>query len=342
MDRRDFLKTTGAAAVAAGTAVSTAHATGGRAGGASRPARQPGCSRSARSGRPSLRVRARAPGASHRDGHRRPLSHRDRARHGRCRSDLRQRRPPRQPAPGLRLLRRPALRARASTHLPSTPGWRSAAGRCCGTSLPRSSASSRCWPVTPAPVPACGPARGWRRPADLARATLHVEGLAADALRALGATPVQLAPHELRAALAAGRIQAAEWLGPLAARRADLQPLAQRLYEPGFHRGGMALSLAVRRSVWEAMSAADRAIFEACAAQEYQLSLAEARAHALLAGQVADVRRNGRSGSPGPIALPRPSTGRWQRSWSASPPAMPARAASTTATRRSATCWART
>jgi TRAP-type mannitol/chloroaromatic compound transport system substrate-binding protein len=122
---------------------------------------------------------------------------------------------------------------------------------------------------------------------DLARARMHVEGLAADVVAALGATPVRMAPHELRAALTDGRIQAAEWLPPLAVAAPGLQPLAQRLYEPGFHRGGTALSLTVRRDVWEAMSAADRAIFEAGSAQDYHLSLAEARAHALLAGQVA-------------------------------------------------------
>jgi len=124
------------------------------------------------------------------------------------------------------------------------------------------------------------------RPADLAKSTLHVDGLAADALRALGAATVQLPVHELRAALASGRIQAAEWLSPLVVAAPDLQPLAQRLYEPGFHRGGTVLSLAVSRSVWDGLGAADRAIFEACAAQEYQLSLAEARAHTALAGQI--------------------------------------------------------
>ena len=111
---------------------------------------------------------------------------------------------------------------------------------------------------------------------DLEGATLHVTGLAADAVRALGATPVEMAPG-LKAALAEGRIRAAEWLGPLAAVSPDLQPLTQRLYEPGFHRGGMMLSLDVRKPLWDGMSASDRAIFEACAAQEYHLSLADAR-----------------------------------------------------------------
>jgi TRAP-type mannitol/chloroaromatic compound transport system substrate-binding protein len=122
--------------------------------------------------------------------------------------------------------------------------------------------------------------------ADLARTTMHVVGLAADAMRALGATPVEVAPDELRAALADGHLQGAEWLGPLAVAAPDLQPLAQRLYEPGFHRGGMLLSLAMPIGLWEAIGAADRAVFEACAVQEYHLALADARAHALIAGQV--------------------------------------------------------
>jgi TRAP-type mannitol/chloroaromatic compound transport system substrate-binding protein len=49
----------------------------------------------------------------------------------------------------------------------------------------------------------------------------------------------------------------------------------------------MTLSLAVRRGLWETVGAADRAVFEACAAHEYHLALADARAHALIAGQVA-------------------------------------------------------
>jgi TRAP-type mannitol/chloroaromatic compound transport system substrate-binding protein len=125
------------------------------------------------------------------------------------------------------------------------------------------------------------------RASDLAGARLQVAGLAADVVRALGATPVALSPQGLKAELAAGRLQAAEWLGPLAAAAPDLQPLAERLYQPGFHPDGMVLSLAVTRNLWDGMSAADRAIFEACAAQEYHLSRADARAHVLMASQIA-------------------------------------------------------
>jgi len=124
------------------------------------------------------------------------------------------------------------------------------------------------------------------RASDLVGAKLHAVGLAADALRALGAVPVELAARELKPALAEGRIRGAEWLGPLPAVSPDLQPLGQRVYEPGFHPGGLMLSLSVSRGLWDAMAASDRAIFEACAAQEHQASLGDALVHAAIAGQV--------------------------------------------------------
>jgi TRAP-type mannitol/chloroaromatic compound transport system substrate-binding protein len=121
---------------------------------------------------------------------------------------------------------------------------------------------------------------------DLSGARLHVDGLAADVVRALGATPMHLAAADLRSALAEGRIDAAEHLGPLAEVAPDLQPLAGRLYHPGLNGNGAVLSLDVRKQAWDGMGAADQAIFEACAAEAYQLSLAEAQAHALIAAQV--------------------------------------------------------
>jgi TRAP-type mannitol/chloroaromatic compound transport system substrate-binding protein len=137
-------------------------------------------------------------------------------------------------------------------------------------------------------------------PSDLAGGQLYAEGLAGDIVRDLGATQAALAPEELRAALADGRLQAAEWLGPLAAVAPDLQPLAQRLYQSGFNRNGLLLSLGVDKRLWDGMSAADRAIFEACAAQEYHLSLTDARAHVLIASQV-------EAPTKWPVRLPWPS-----------------------------------
>jgi TRAP-type mannitol/chloroaromatic compound transport system substrate-binding protein len=123
-------------------------------------------------------------------------------------------------------------------------------------------------------------------PSDLAGVRLLVEGLAGEVLRDLGAIPATFAPEELRGALADGRLQAAEWLGPLAPAAPDLQPLAQRLYRPGFNRHGLLLSLGIAKPLWDSLSSADQAILEACAAEAYQLSLTETRAHELMAAQV--------------------------------------------------------
>jgi len=138
-----------------------------------------------------------------------------------------------------------------------------------------------------------GPSQGlWaaarlETPADFAGARLHVEGLAADSVAALGASPLQVAAAEVRSALSDGRLAGAEWLGALAEIAPDLQPPAQRLYAPGINRAGALLSLAVSRSLWEAMSTGERAVLEACAAREHQLSLADAHAHALIAAEAA-------------------------------------------------------
>lgn len=286
MDRRDFLKTTGAAAVTAGAAVSTAQAAPGAPAApailsgtrlltlASEQAPEPvgfGPERLAR------RIETAADGRIRFD-----------IGHGTADADLTYggaiRHADRHPAFAFFA----GLPFGQGLDAPSQQAWLAVGG---GEMLWDEMAAE--FAFKPLLAGHTGPSAGvWagvrlETPADLARATLHVEGLAADALHALGATPVQLTASELQPALAAGRVQAAEWLGPLAAAGSGLQPLAQRLYEPGFHRGGVAMSLDVRRSVWDAISGADRAIFEACAAQEYHLSLAEARAHAMLAGQIA-------------------------------------------------------
>ncbi len=129
--------------------------------------------------------------------------------------------------------------------------------------------------------------RRFERVDDFAGARFAVDGLARDVVRALGAAPVEIAPGNLKAALAEGRADAAEWLGPLAAASPDLQPLAQRCYARAFNDNGTALSLGVRRSLWEGVGAADRAVIEACAAEAYQHALAESAMHRFIESEVA-------------------------------------------------------
>lgn len=122
--------------------------------------------------------------------------------------------------------------------------------------------------------------------ADIAGARLHADGLAADLASRLGAEPVRLDATELKASLAEGRIAAAEWAGPLQFASRDMQPLAERLYHPGLNAHGTMLSLDVRKDAWDRLAASDQAMFEACAAEAYQVSLAEAQIHALMTRQI--------------------------------------------------------
>lgn len=116
---------------------------------------------------------------------------------------------------------------------------------------------------------------------DFAGRRIAAPGLGADVARALGAEAHDaLTPHEAAAALSAGSLFAAEAGGLLTSFTAGVPHTARFGAEPGLNGRGTALALHVRQSVWERLPEADKAIFAAAAAEEFQLSLAEARAHA--------------------------------------------------------------
>jgi len=130
-------------------------------------------------------------------------------------------------------------------------------------------------------------ARRLETASDLSGARVHVEGLAAEVMRAFGAAPVHLAHGDLRSGLAEGRIDAADLLAPLLLAAPDLQPLAERLYTPGLNAGGALLSLDVRLATWNRLGSADQAIFEACAAEACAQSLVEVQGHQMMTAQLA-------------------------------------------------------
>jgi TRAP-type mannitol/chloroaromatic compound transport system substrate-binding protein len=121
------------------------------------------------------------------------------------------------------------------------------------------------------------------RVADLVGLPVAAPGLAGRVLARLGATLIDVRPQDLRAALASGELGAAEWAGPAPAAAFELGPLAQCLYQPGLNRGGALMVMSLARGLWDALDPADQAIFEACAAQEYRLQLAEANLYAGMA-----------------------------------------------------------
>ena len=112
-------------------------------------------------------------------------------------------------------------------------------------------------------------------------------GLAGRALAEAGAEPVAMPLAEVAAALAEGRIDAAEAGGALTALVLGCAGAARGVVEDGLHPGGRTTVLAVRHDVWESLSPADRALLELVAREEAQLGLAEQAAHAGLAMSVA-------------------------------------------------------
>ncbi len=120
---------------------------------------------------------------------------------------------------------------------------------------------------------------------DLAGQRLSAPGLGADVARALGAEALAIAPSDVAAALEDGRVLAAE-AGLLTSLAGGVARAARYATGTGLNGRGTALSLSVRLPVWESLPEHDRAILTAAAVEEYQVSLAEARAHENVARRV--------------------------------------------------------
>lgn len=113
----------------------------------------------------------------------------------------------------------------------------------------------------------------------LAGEKASVRGLARDVVRGLGLEPVTVSGADLATAMAHGDILAAEWGGAIASHSVGLQAVARFSTGTSINRHGTALSLGMRRSFWDDLGAGGQAMFAAAAAAELQLALAEEEAH---------------------------------------------------------------
>ncbi len=121
---------------------------------------------------------------------------------------------------------------------------------------------------------------------DFSGRRIAAPGLGADVARALGADGHHLELSRVAAALADGSVVAAEAGGMLSSLASGVGRVARHATGQGLNGNGTALSLSVRHSTWERMPKADQAILAAAAAEEFHVSLAEARAHQHIARRV--------------------------------------------------------
>lgn len=113
----------------------------------------------------------------------------------------------------------------------------------------------------------------------LASEKVAVAGLARDVVRGLGMEPAALAPSKVADALGRGEVLAAELGGALTSHAMGLATAAPYWTGTAINRHGAGLSLGLRRTFWDGLTAGDQTIFATAAAAELQLAIAEDETH---------------------------------------------------------------
>jgi TRAP-type mannitol/chloroaromatic compound transport system substrate-binding protein len=99
--------------------------------------------------------------------------------------------------------------------------------------------------------------------------------LGAEVLRRMGATVVTTPGSEIVGALKSGAIDASEWIGPWMDIALGLDKAADYYYYPGFHEPGTNFTLGINKTLWDGLTASERALIEAAAQAEVTRSLAQ-------------------------------------------------------------------
>lgn len=125
----------------------------------------------------------------------------------------------------------------------------------------------------------------------LAGCRMQINGLGGDVARGLGLEPVNMAPAHIADAIANGELLAAECGGAIATYAVGLTRGAAYSAGTSINRNGSALALAINRPFWESLQDSEQAVLTAAAASEFNQSLAEEEAHRHLLHPAADANR---------------------------------------------------
>lgn len=115
---------------------------------------------------------------------------------------------------------------------------------------------------------------GWFRKeiksmADLKGLKFRVGGFAGKVIQRMGGVPQNIPAGEIYQALEKGTIDAAEWIGPYDDLKLGLNKVAPYYVYPGWWEGGPQLDFFINQKAWDALSAENKAIVEAAAAQSH-------------------------------------------------------------------------
>ncbi|MEY2617279.1 MAG: hypothetical protein RL522_281 [Pseudomonadota bacterium] len=97
----------------------------------------------------------------------------------------------------------------------------------------------------------------------------RVGGFAGRVIERLGGVPQNIPGGEIYQALEKGTIDAAEWVGPYDDQKLGFNKVAPFYYYPGWWEGGPQLDVFINQKAYDALSADNKAIVEAAAAQAH-------------------------------------------------------------------------
>jgi len=115
--------------------------------------------------------------------------------------------------------------------------------------------------------------------ADFKGLKMRIPGLGGDVLAKLGASPVSLPGGQIYENLVSGAIDATEWVGPYNDYFMKFYEAAKFYYYPGMHEPGSMLSFGINKSWWSKLSKTDQAIIQAASTEENSHQMAETNAN---------------------------------------------------------------
>ncbi|WP_264051512.1 TRAP transporter substrate-binding protein [Methylobacterium flocculans] len=111
---------------------------------------------------------------------------------------------------------------------------------------------------------------GWFRKevktvADLQGLKMRIAGIAGQVMAKLGAVPQQVAGGDIYPALERGTIDAAEWIGPYDDEKLGFNKVAPFYYYPGWWEGGLTLHFYINKAKWESLPKNYQSVLQAAA-----------------------------------------------------------------------------
>jgi TRAP-type mannitol/chloroaromatic compound transport system substrate-binding protein len=111
----------------------------------------------------------------------------------------------------------------------------------------------------------------WRKEiksvADLQGVKMRIAGIAGQIMAKMGVVPQQIAGGDIYPALEKGTIDSAEWIGPYDDEKLGFQKVAPFYYYPGWWEGGLMLNLFINKEKFDSLPETYKAIVRAAAAQ---------------------------------------------------------------------------